>query len=57
MDPVLLKRSLRAILKTLGLNGTILRHEIDQDGQLQLSLHLKRSCPKGQNTLNRSSPG
>jgi hypothetical protein len=37
MDPVLLKRSLRAILKTLGLNGTILRHEIDQDGQLQFA--------------------
>jgi hypothetical protein len=34
MDPVLLKRSLRAILKTLGLNGTILRH---QDGQLQFA--------------------
>src|SRR5271155_2042463 len=32
MGPILLKWSLRAILKQLGLHGTILRHEIDQTG-------------------------
>ena len=37
MDPVLLKRSLQAILRTLGLHGTILRHEIDQNGQSQFA--------------------
>jgi hypothetical protein len=33
MDPVLLKRSLRTILKGLGLHGTILRHEVEQDAE------------------------
>jgi hypothetical protein len=45
MDPVLLKRSLRDILKSLGLHGTILRHEVENDGESHFSTFIAFEAP------------